>query len=101
MRQLQMMVERGFILPAGVDKEEPLIADRAESFNLQTTGLLARWDENRLDRGRHGMLQAFLGVTTGENENFGCHCGVFSLNFAAKFPASLTPQYRQIKVQFG
>jgi hypothetical protein len=47
--QLCVMVERGFIFPAGMDVEEPLILGRAEGVDRETAGFLPGWCQDFAD----------------------------------------------------
>jgi hypothetical protein len=69
-RQSGMVVERGFVLPAGMDVEQTRIADGAESVDGEATGFLPRWIQDFLDAGSDRVLQSFLGVEADEDNEF-------------------------------
>lgn len=73
MRQLDVVVECGFILPAGVDVELSRISDGAERVDGKASGFFPGWAQDLLDGGGDGVLQSFFGMEAGEDEEFGCH----------------------------
>ena len=69
-RQLGVLVECGFIFPAGMDIEQSRILGGAEGVNRETAGFLAGSRQDFVDGGGNLVLQFWLSVEAGENEEF-------------------------------
>jgi hypothetical protein len=63
-------IERGFILPAGVNVEETRIFGCAESVDGEATRFLPGWSQDFRDGGGDCVLQSALGVEARENKHF-------------------------------
>lgn len=78
--QLCMVVECGFVLPAGMDVEQTRIADGTECVYEEATGFLPRRLQDFLDAGSNRIVPSFLRVEAGKDEQFRGHGALFIVN---------------------
>jgi hypothetical protein len=68
--QLGVVVESGFIFPAGVNVEESRILDCTEGIDGEAPVFLPGWSQNFLNSRRDCILPVFLSMKAGEDEEF-------------------------------
>jgi hypothetical protein len=69
-RLLDMIIERGFIDPVGVNIEQSRVPVRAERVNAQTTRFLSRRRNDFAQRARNSSFVAGKRVKTGKDQQF-------------------------------